>query len=475
MTAAGATEEFRTARDFLIRYREEYEAAYAGFVPPRPDRFNWALEWFDVIAEGNDRTALHLVREDGTETRSSFAELSARSNQVANWLRGQGVRAGDRIVVMLGDQPELWETALAAMKLRAVVVPVSPCLDPAGLRERMARSRARHVVVRSACTGLFAGVPGDYTRVSIGGDGVNWLGYELSAREPEVFEPDGVTLAHDTLMLCFTADAADAADAVGAAGAAGRPELVEHTHTSLPVGHLSTMYGMGLLPGDVHLDIAPPDRAEHAWSTLFAAWNAEATVLVHAAPGLDAGGLTALVDRYRVTSVAAPPAVWRRLVRDGLGRPAAPPREAMAVGAGAGDGEPSAREVAEAVGRAWGVPLRGGFGRSETTVLLSDSPGSPSKPGSLGRPAPGCAVTLIDPGTGLPDAAAGEICLDLATNPVGLMTGYHGDPQRTAGAMAGGHYRTGDLATRDEDGHLHHAGRAGTVLTGAGSSVWMAR
>lgn len=127
MAASGATEEFRAARDFLLRYRDDYAAAYQGFVWPRPERFNWALDWFDVIAEGNDATALHIVDEDGTETRISFAEMSERSDRAANWLRAQGVGPGDRIVVMLGNQHELWETALAAMKLRAVVIPATPC------------------------------------------------------------------------------------------------------------------------------------------------------------------------------------------------------------------------------------------------------------------------------------------------------------------------------------------------------------
>ncbi|WP_143660776.1 AMP-binding protein, partial [Streptomyces fradiae] len=170
MSGSGATEEFRAARDFLLRHREDYAAAYAGFTWPRPARFNWALDWFDAVAEGNDRTALHIVEEDGTETRLSFAEMAARSARVANWLRDtHGVRAGDRIIVMLGNQAELWETALAAMKLRAVVIPATPLLGPADLRDRVERGRARHVIVRAADTAKFDEVPGEYTRIVVGG------------------------------------------------------------------------------------------------------------------------------------------------------------------------------------------------------------------------------------------------------------------------------------------------------------------
>ncbi|MFD3994702.1 AMP-binding protein [Streptomyces sp. NPDC058583] len=445
-SATSATERFRAARDFLLQHREDYETAYEGFAWPRSDRFNWALEWFDVIAEGNARTALHLVEEDGSETKVSFAEMSARSNRVANWLRAQGVRAGDRIIVMLGNQVELWETVLAAMKLRAVVIPATPLLGPADLRDRVDRGRARHVVVRAEDTAKFDDVPGEYTRIAVGGDGVNWLGYEHAARESEVFEPEGVTLADDTLMLYFTS------------GTTARPKLVEHTHTSYPVGHLSTMYWIGLKPGDVHLNISSPGWAKHAWSNLFAPWNAEATVFIHNYTRFDPARLMNEMERNGVTSFCAPPTVWRMLIQSDLGQLKTPPREVV------GAGEPLNPEVIESVRRAWGVTIRDGFGQTETAVQVSNSPGQRLKEGSMGRPSPGFRVTLVDPVSGQADVAEGEICLDLSTHPVGLMTGYHGDPERTAEAMADGYYRTGDIGSQDAEGYITYIGRADDVF-----------
>ncbi|MYV70140.1 AMP-binding protein [Streptomyces sp. SID2131] len=447
MTATSATEEFRAARDFLLAHREDYEAARAGFAWPRPERFNWALDWFDVVAEGNDRTALHIVEEDGSETKASFAEMSARSNRVANRLRSLGVRAGDRIVVMLGNQVELWETVLAAMKLRAVVIPATPLLGPADLRDRVDRGRARHVLVRAGDTAKFDDVPGDYTRIAVGGDGTGeWLEYEPAARASADFEPDGDTLADDTLMLYFTS------------GTTARPKLVEHTHTSYPVGHLATMYWIGLKPGDVHLNISSPGWAKHAWSNLFAPWNAEATVFVHNYTRFDPARLMDEMERNGITSFCAPPTVWRMLIQADLGQLKTPPREVVAAG------EPLNPEVIEAVRRAWGTTVRDGFGQTETAVQVSNSPGQRLKEGSMGRPSPGYRVTLVDPVTGRPDADEGEICLDLSDRPVGLMAGYHGDPERTAEAMAGGHYRTGDIGARDEDGYITYIGRSDDVF-----------
>ncbi|MGW3495338.1 AMP-binding protein [Streptomyces sp. NPDC001020] len=437
---------FRTARDFLLAHREDYAAAYAGFQWPRPAHFNWALDWFDVMAEGNDRPALHIVEEDGHETRLSFAEASARSNQAANWLRERGVRAEDRVLVMLGNQAELWVTALAAMKLRAVVIPATPLLGPADLRDRVDRGRVRHVIARAEDTGKFDEVPGDYTRIAVGGAGAGWQPFEDMYAAPALFAPDGPTLADDPLMLYFTS------------GTTARPKLVEHTHVSYPVGHLATMYWIGLKPGDVHLNISSPGWAKHAWSNLFAPWNAEATVFIHNYTRFDAGRLMAEMDRAGVTTFCAPPTVWRMLIQADLTQLRTPPREAVAAG------EPLNPEVIERVRHAWGVTIRDGFGQTETAVQISNSPGQSLKTGSMGRPSPGFRVELLDPVTGAPGVSEGEIALDLSARPVGLMAGYHGDADRTAQAMAGGYYRTGDIGSRDEDGYITYVGRADDVF-----------
>ncbi|MGW2334194.1 AMP-binding protein [Streptomyces sp. NPDC001685] len=440
------TELFRGARDFLLEHREDYATAYEGFTWPRPERFNWALDWFDAVAAGNDRIALHIVEEDGTEVRLTFAETAERSARVATWLRETGVRAGDRVLVMLGNQAELWETALAAMKLRAVVIPATPLLGPADLRDRVERGHVRHVLVRSEDTGKFDDVPGDYTRIAVGGAPAGWRAYEDAYDASAAFMPDGPTRADDPLMLYFTS------------GTTARPKLVEHTHTSYPIGHLATMYWIGLKPGDVHLNISSPGWAKHAWSNLFAPWNAEATVFIHNYTRFDAARLMAEMDRVGVTTFCAPPTVWRMLIQADLGALRTPPREVVAAG------EPLNPEVIEQVRRAWGVTIRDGFGQTETAVQVSNSPGQPLKTGSMGRPSPGFRVELLDPVTGAPGADEGEIALDLSARPVGVMTGYHGDPERTAEAMAGGYYRTGDIGSRDADGYITYVGRSDDVF-----------
>jgi acetyl-CoA synthetase len=439
------TAAFREARDFLLDHREEYAEAYAQFGWPRLGAFNWALDWFDVIARDNDSPALWIVEEDGSEQRLTFAEMAARSNQVANWLRAQGVRRGDRVVLMLGNQVELWETILALMKLGAIIIPATPLLGPADARDRVTRGGAQHVIVTAEATSRFAEIDASVTRIAVGTAVEGWRSFADAYSESSDFTPDGVTEASDTLLLYFTS------------GTTAHPKLVEHTHASYPVGHLSTMYWIGLRPGDVHLNISSPGWAKHAWSNVFAPWNAQACVFIHNYTRFDAQRLLSEMQRCGVTSFCAPPTVWRMLIQSDLTALKNPPK--LAVGAG----EPLNPEVIEQVRKSWGVTIRDGFGQTETTVMIANTPGQPVRPGSMGRPVPGYHVALIDPVTG-EHAAEGEICLDLDPRPLGLMVGYHGDEELTAERMAGGYYHTGDIGSRDADGYITYVGRTDDVF-----------
>jgi acetyl-CoA synthetase len=435
--------QLREARDFLLAHRDDYETAYREFRWPALEEFNWALDWFDGLA--SERPALWIVEPDGSETRRTFAELSARSNQVANWLREQGVARADRVIVMLGNQVELWETVLAAMKLGAVIIPATPLLGPADLVDRVERGDARHVVVPAAHAGKFADVPGSYTRIAVGEPVEGWLSYADSDDAGTSFEADGPTAASDPLLLYFTS------------GTTAKPKLVEHTHASYPVGHLSTMYWVGLQPGDVHLNVSSPGWAKHAWSNVYAPWLAEACVMLFNFARFDAAALLDQMVRCEVSTFCAPPTVWRMLIQEDLGRWEVPLREALAAG------EPLNPEVIEQVRRHWGITVRDGYGQTETTAQIGNTPGQPVKPGSMGRPLPGYAVTLLDPISGKP-AGEGEIALDLSQRPLGLMTGYRDSTERSAAATAGGYYRTGDVAQRDDEGYVTYVGRTDDVF-----------
>jgi acetyl-CoA synthetase len=446
--ASTATGAYRTARDLLLQHREDYEAARAGFTWPELDEFNWALDWFDVIAaEHPDRDALRVVTAD-QDVRLSYAGMATRSNQVANWLRGLGVRRGHRVLLMLGNIAPLWEVILAAMKLGAVIIPASTLLGPQDLAHRITRGDVRHVITESAQVPKFAGLPGAWTRVAVGpADAApGWLRYDSAYDAAPDFTPDGPTMGSDPLLLYFTS------------GTTAQPKLVEHTHVSYPAGHLSTMYWIGLQPGDVHLNISSPGWAKHAWSNVFAPWIAGATSLILGHERFSAGTLLQAIPACQVTSLCAPPTVWRMLVQSDLAS-----ADVRSLRECVGAGEPLNPEVIEQVRRAWNITIRDGYGQTETTAQIGNSPGAPVRLGSMGRPLPGYEVTLVDPVTGQ-EGEEGEICLPLDKRPLGLMTGYKDDPERDAEAMRGGFYHTGDVAVADADGYITYVGRTDDVF-----------
>jgi acetyl-CoA synthetase len=437
---------FLHARDFLLRHRDDYATAYRDFRWPELTHFNWALDHFDELARGNDATALHIVGEDGSEVKRSFAQMAQRSSQVANYLRGLGVRRGDRVLLMLGNELPLWEIMLGCIKLGAVLIPATSLLTTEDLRDRLERGRVRHVVTAGAQAAKFEPLAGDYTRIAVGGAAPGWHRFEDSADAPAVFAPDGPTPADDPLLLYFTS------------GTTSKPKLVLHTHQSYPVGHLSTMYWIGLRPGDVHLNISSPGWAKHAWSCFFAPWNAGACIFIYNYARFNAAAMLGALEKHRVTSLCAPPTVWRMLIQGDL----AAHRGRLALREVIGAGEPLNPEIIEQVRGAWGLTLRDGYGQTETTAQIGNTPGQPLKPGSMGRPLPGYRIALLDP-EGRP-ADEGEVCLDLAQRPLGLMAGYQDSAEKNAEAMRGGFYRTGDVAARDADGYITFVGRGDDVF-----------
>jgi acetyl-CoA synthetase len=442
------TDLYRSARDQLVSVLDNYAKAVETFAFPQlTGVFNWATDWFDTIAHApgvSGRAALWIVEQDGSEQKVSFAEMADRSDRVATWLAGLGVGKGDRVILMLGNQVELWESMLAVAKLGAITMPTTSALGPADIADRIDRGGARFVIANAGDTVKFDGVGGDYTRIAVGDPVDGWHRYaDADAAEPTSFT--ACTAVEDPMLVYFTS------------GTTSKPKLVEHSQVSYSVGHMSTMAWIGVKPGDVHLAISSPGWAKHAWSCFFAPWIAEATIFVYNYGKFDAAALLHQIRRAGVNTFCAPPTVWRMIVQSDLG----PKPEALREILGAG--EPLNPNVIAQVERAWGLTIRDGFGQTETTLQVGNTPGQPVKPGSMGRPMPGVPVILVDPLTG-ERAEEGEICLDLAAHPLNLMTGYLGDPRRNDTVMAGGYYHTGDVASRDEDGYITYIGRTDDVF-----------
>lgn len=456
MVTVTDSDRFLAARDLLLSQRSDYDAALQAFRWPALTDFNWALDYFDRVAAGNHQLAVHIMEEDRTSAKLTYAELSARSNQVANYLVDLGAVRGDRVLVMLGNQVELWETMLAAIKLGVVVIPATTLLAGTDLADRMTRGRARFALTNAAGAASFQTIDtallDDVTMIGVDVAMPGWSDYAQTAVFDASFIQPERTRPEDPLLEYFTS------------GTTAKPKLVQHTQISYPVGHLSTMYWLGVGKGDVHWTISSPGWAKHAWSCFFAPFNAEATVFLYNYTRFDGPTVLGVLVDNGVNTLCAPPTVWRLLIQEDLASYTTSLRELISAG------EPLNPEVIEQVRSAWGLTIRDGYGQTETTAQIGNPPGQPLKPGSMGRPLPGYEIVLLDP-DGKP-ADEGEICIALgAERPVGLMVGYADDPDKTAEVTRGGFYHTGDVGARDDDGYITYVGRADDVFKASGYRI----
>ncbi len=367
---------------------------------------------------------------------------------------------------MLGNQVELWESMLGVMKIGAVIMPTTVAVGPGDLVDRMERGEARAVITNASEVHKFDDVPGDYLRIAVGVDPAGtadpagtegpagWEGYSAAYDiEAEPAEHPG-TGPDDRLLLYFTS------------GTTSKPKLVEHTQVSYPVGHLSTMYWIGLRPGDVHLNISSPGWAKHAWSCFFAPWIAEATIFLYNYTRFDPAALLRVLRTHEVTSLCAPPTVWRMLINADLSggpgalrevarcRRAAQPRGDRPGREGLGHDHQGRLRPDRDDGCHRQHTGRAGQARLDGTAAARACPW----PSSTRWPTRSPTSVTRD------GKVEGEICLDLSQQPVPLMTGYQGDPERHAAATAGGWYHTGDVASVDADGYITYVGRTDDVF-----------
>lgn len=445
---------FFAARDQLLRLAGDPAAAREQFRwPDVGDEFNWAHDVFDVIAAESDAIALWIAEEDGSEQKLTFKQMKQRSDQVANWMRGLGMKRGDVAMLMLGNRVEIWEIMLAAFKLGVVILPTSVVLGPVDLIDRVDRGQVKWVFAGPEDAVKFAEVPGSYRGVGVGLDAGTqdqraalweWARYEES-RSASIAAVAKTTASSDPALLYFTS------------GTTNLPKIVVHSHTSYPLGHLTTMAWIGVRPGDVHSVISAPGWGKHAWSSFFGPWHVGATVYVSNYERFNAEKLVAELDRVGVNTFCAPPTVWRMLIQSKLDRKPRALRELLSAG------EPLNPEVIARIEEWWGLTIRDGYGQTETTAIVGNMPGDPVVPGAMGKPLPGVNISLVDPLTD-EEGEEGEVCLPLTTRPVNLMTEYFGNQEATEKATTGGFYHTGDVAERAADGTLTFVGRTDDIF-----------
>lgn len=434
---------------------KDYRKEYGEFSLRVPERFSFPLDVFDGWGDGKA-----LIWTDGaTEKVFSFNELKILSSKGAGAFRKMGVVRGDKVLVMLPNIPEWWEAMLALMRLNAVPIPATTLLTSKDIEYRLKATGIKAIIVTDE-DALKAREAIDSSQVKgtmliTVGEGEGLLSY-IKERE-KAGACEGERLSSDEAALIYFTS-----------GTTGPPKMVVHTQASYPLAHLITgKYWLDLRPGDIHWNISDTGWAKAAWSSLFGPWHMGATIFSYYKKGkFDPGFAINIMENYPITTFCGPPTAYRMMVKE-IRSGSLRPRHFVAAG------EPLNREIIEVWKERTGKYIYDGYGQTETVNCIANFRCLPVKPGSMGVPAPGFVVDIVDDECNrVPDGVEGEIAIKTTPErPAGLFREYLENLEATVKAFKGGWYLTGDRAYRDADGYLWFVGRADDIILTSGYRI----
>ena len=422
--------------------------------------FNFATDVIDRMArERPEAPALWWVSAaSGSEQRFNFRELAALSCQAANLLRANGVRRGDRVLLMLPRVPQWWIAMLGLIRMGAVPVPTTLLLTPREVDYRLTSARASAIIASPDAAAKVDGYTG--TRLLVGEERPGWIDFDQGLRQASESFPGERTLSGDPGILYFTS------------ATTGDPKMVLHTQASYGLGHrLTGQLWLDLGPDDVHWNLSDLGWAKAAWSSLYGPWLMGACVFALDAPGkLDAALTLNTLASFPITTWCAPPTALRLIVRQDLSRWRFPHlRHCVSAG------EPLNPELLHQWRQGTGLTLHEGYGQTETVVLVGNfrSLGQTVRPGSMGKATPGLTVALLDDQLReVPPGTEGEIAVRVKPHrPLGLFREYWLSPEEMTAHFRGDWYLTGDRATRDADGYFWFIGRSDDVIKSSGYRI----
>jgi len=437
---------------------KDYAKERRGFSLTVPGRFSFPLDVFD---RWGDRPALFWT--DGTiEKKFSFNDLKLFSSKGAGAFKKLGIRKGDRVLVILPGIPEWWEVMLGLMRLNAIPIPATTSLTSKDIEYRLSTADIKAIIatdedaqkIEDAVKRLFA----EPLFVIIGKrDG--WHDYIEKRNNSDAFEGERV-FSGEPALIYFTS------------GTTGLPKMVLHTQASYPLAHLITgKYWLDLRPGDVHWNLSDTGWAKAAWSSLFGPWHMGATIFSFYKKGkFDPSTTIEILQKYPITTFCGPPTAYRMMVKEvspSLKLNFHSARHFVAAG------EPLNKEIIGIWKERTGIYIYDGYGQTETVNVLANYRCLPVKPGSMGVPAPGFTVDIIDDsGKMVSSNDEGDIAIKIKPErPAGLFREYLGNREATEKTVRGEWYVTGDRAYKDDDGYFWFVGRADDVILTSGYRI----
>ena len=438
-----------------------YESVRREFSWTRPANYNFVRDVFDHWAQQTpDKPALLWVDDNGNELTRSFADIAADSRKLCNLLERHDIQRGETVFVMLGRKPEWWITFTACLRMGAVFSPGTTQLSAKDIAYRINAAQVTCFITdmenAAKLEQIIGQCPTLKSRIVLGGERDGWIPYQHAMADAGTEYESPVTAINDDAMCYFTS------------GTTGHPKMCIHSH-GYPMGHISTgKYWLDLQPDDLHWNISDTGWAKAAWSSYFGPWLAGVTIFIHHTAGFNARRTLELLQQYPVTTMCGAPTIYRMLVLEDLKQ-----YHFKSLRHCVGAGEPLNPEVIDIWRDATGLTIRDGYGQTETGILCASFPPIEPRLGSMGKPAPGIDLQIIDDhGNILPPDTEGDIAVRVVPErPLGLFKEYRNNPEKTAAVFVGEWYITGDRARKDKDGYFWFISRADDVILSAGYRI----
>lgn len=444
-----------------------YEEMREKFSIKIPENFNFAYDIVDEYAGTEpNRTALVWCDDNDEERYFSFFDLAEASAKTANFLKERGIKKGDRVMIILRRRYEFWFFLLALHKIGAIAIPATTMLLAKDVEYRNKAANVKMIVtvdeenLQEEVEKSLENSPSVESLVTIGKKRDGWISfYDFYESESPIFKrPSGEegTENSDIMLLYFTS------------GTSGYPKMVEHNF-SYPLGHIVTAkYWQGVLNGGLHLTVAETGWAKAVWGKIYGQWLCGSAVFVYDMNSFVPAKLLEKMAKYKVTTFCAPPTVYRYLVRQNLKKFDLSNLKCCATA-----GEALNDEIFNKFYELTGHKLKEGYGQTELTLTIGNFPGMEIKPGSMGKPAPGYNIDIVDSqGNSCPAGETGEIVIRLEKGrPFGMFAGYYKDDELTAKVFEGNLYHTGDTAYKDQDGYYWFVGRTDDMIKSAGYRI----
>jgi len=445
----------------------DYEDFYNNFEIKIPERFNYAYDVVDKIAEQDpNKRAIVWCNEKGDERIFNFGELKELSNKAANFFRNLGIKKGDPVMLILKRRYQFWYALLALHKLGAIAIPATHLLTKKDIVYRNNAADVKMIVAVAedeVIAHIEDALPESPTVkyiALVGGSREGWLDFdaEIEKASPDFIKPTGEELPSnsDISVLYFTS------------GTTGMPKMVQHDFT-YPLGHILTAkFWQNVQDGGLHLTVADTGWAKALWGKIYGQWLCGSAVFVYDYDKFVPSEMLNIISKYKITTFCAPPTIYRFFIKEDLSKYDLSCLKHCSIA-----GEPLNPEVYYQFLKATGLKLSEAYGQTELTVTLANYPWIRPKPGSMGKPSPGYDIDLVDEnGNSCEVGEEGQIVIRThSRKPVGMFGGYYRDPELTSKVWNNDVYYTGDMAWRDEDGYFWFVGRADDVIKSSGYRI----